>query len=122
PWYSLNLDDPAACEAAAIPVERIAGPVLLLSGEDDAMWPSIRMGEMVMARLRAHGHPYPDRHLRYRGAGHLLSFPYLPPSVHPSRHPALGAAFAYGGNPRDQVRANADSWHTVLEFLEGGKV
>ena len=116
-WYSINLDDPVACEAAAIPVERIAGPVLLLSGEDDAMWPAARMGEMVMSRLRAHGHPYPDRHLRYPGAGHLIGFPYLPPSVRPARHPALGLAFAYGGNPRDQARANAESWHTVLAFL-----
>lgn len=122
PWYSLTLDGASADDAATIPVERIGGPVLLLSGEDDAMWPSVRMGEMVMERLRAHDHPYPDRHLRYPGAGHLLSFPYLPPSVRPARHSAIGLPFAYGGNPRDQARANADSWHTVLAFLGGNQL
>lgn len=121
PWYSINLDDPAACAAAAIPVERIAGPVLLVSGEEDALWPSVRMGEMIMARLRAHGHPYPDRHLRYPGAGHLIGIPSLPPSIRPARHPALGLTIAYGGNPRDQARANVDSWHTMLAFLGGGQ-
>ncbi len=117
PWYSINLDDDAAREACAIPVERIRGPILLLSGEDDAMWPASRMGEMIVERLRAHGHPYRDLHLAYRGAGHLLGAPYLPTTINERRHPAANVVFAYGGTPRDQAHANVESWHAVLTFL-----
>src|SRR4029450_6663209 len=39
PWFLGNLADRAAVERATIPVERINGPVLLLSGEDDQLWP-----------------------------------------------------------------------------------
>jgi dienelactone hydrolase len=117
PWYSVNLADAAAREAHSIPVERIHGPILLLSGEDDALWPSARMGELIRERLRARGHAYPDEHRAYPGAGHLLGAPYLPTTVNQRRHPALGVALAYGGNPRDQARANVDSWRAVLGFL-----
>ena len=50
---------------ATIPVERINGPVLLISGEDDQMWPSRTLAEIAMERLRAHRHPYPDEHIAY---------------------------------------------------------
>ena len=35
-----RMQDAAALARAAIPVERIAGPVLLFSGKDDQLWPS----------------------------------------------------------------------------------
>ncbi len=117
PWYTINLSDAESREAHAIPVERIHGPILLLSGEDDALWPSARMGELIMERLRQRGHAYPDAHRSYPGAGHLLGAPYLPTTVNERRHPAVGLVLAYGGSPRDQARANADSWRAVLTFL-----
>lgn len=55
----------------------------------------------VMVRLQAHEHAYPDRHLRYTGAGHMiwpLSTPYLPTTVTSRRHAALGTEVSYGGN------------------------
>lgn len=60
-------------DAATIPVERIAGPILTLSGEDDNLWPSTDLGERVMARLEAHGFPHPHEHVAYPDAGHLIS-------------------------------------------------
>jgi dienelactone hydrolase len=117
PWYLANLEDPAACEAAAIPVERTRGPILLLSGEDDQMWPSTLMCEMLMGRLVAHGFPHRHEHLRYPGDGHLITAPYLPTTVNFQRHPVVGHTFTYGGAPREQARANADSWPRVLAFL-----
>jgi len=117
PLYLANLADAATIEACAIPVGRIAGPALLISGEDDALWPSALMGDMVLERLRRAGHPYPDTHLRYPDAGHLVGYPYLPTTVNARRHPAVGRALAYGGTPAGAARANADSWPRVLAFL-----
>ena len=33
--------------------------MMLISGTDDGLWPSTRMGEMVIERLKAHEHPFP---------------------------------------------------------------
>ena len=66
PLFLRSLEDEEAVREATIPVERINGPVILISGNDDAMWPSTRYSEMVMERLAEHGHPYPDQHLALR--------------------------------------------------------
>ncbi|HYK92797.1 MAG TPA: acyl-CoA thioester hydrolase/BAAT C-terminal domain-containing protein [Thermoplasmata archaeon] len=57
---------------AEIPVERIQGPVLLISAGADRVWPSSRMAFAMAARLKAKGHPYPDEHIDYPVAGHDL--------------------------------------------------
>ncbi|SKA11850.1 alpha/beta hydrolase family protein [Novilysobacter spongiicola] len=45
--------------AAAIPVERIAGPILLVAAQDDEMWPSVRMSRRMVERLEGAGSSYP---------------------------------------------------------------
>jgi len=61
--------------AATIHVERIKGPVLLLSGSGDELWPSERFAELVMARLGNEERPYADEHLRYAGRGTSCASP-----------------------------------------------
>ena len=63
---------------AFIPVERTQGSMLLISGDDDRMWPSALMGDQIVARLRAHRYSFPFRHCRYPGAGHLMRPPGVP--------------------------------------------
>lgn len=70
--HALLLQDVATVEHAAIPVERINGPVLLFSGEQDEEWPSAAMSDMVMNRLASHHHPFPDQHTSYLDAGHAF--------------------------------------------------
>ncbi|MGE5334424.1 MAG: acyl-CoA thioester hydrolase/BAAT C-terminal domain-containing protein, partial [Nitrososphaerota archaeon] len=117
PWYQHNLADEAALAPATIAVERIAGPVLLISGDDDQMWPSSLMAERIMRRLAAHHFAWPYRHLRYADAGHLIAPPWQPTTVNSRLHPTVGIAFAYGGTPAGQAHANADSWNHVLALL-----
>ena len=61
--------DTEAMEAAAIKVEAINGPVLLISGTEDEQWPSMEMSEMMMERLKKYSFPYPSLHLPLEG-GH----------------------------------------------------
>jgi dienelactone hydrolase len=117
PIFLRALEDHAAVEAAEIPVERINGPVLLISGQDDQMWPSPVLAEIAMKRLAAHHHPYDYRHLSYPGAGHLIGPPGLPATVRASLHPLAGRSLAFGGNPKDNAAAAADSWPKVLAFF-----
>ncbi len=71
--------DEAAMRRAAIPVERINGPVLFVSAAQDEMWPSQDMAEAMMQRLRSHGFRHPAEHLVVQG-GHnepLDEFPKM---------------------------------------------
>ena len=111
-FYERALDDEAgAVEGASIAVEEIGGPVLLVSGTDDRLWPSTRLSEMVVDRLRAHDHPYPYEHVRYEGAGHMLALPGYEPAASWTRR------FELGGSREADGSANADSWRRVLGFL-----
>ena len=49
--YSGSLQDARAVERAIIPVERIGGPIILVSGTDDKVWPSSMICTFVTERL-----------------------------------------------------------------------
>jgi dienelactone hydrolase len=111
-FYERALEDEAAVAAAQIAVEEINGPLLFISGTDDQMWPSTRLSEMAMERLKAHDHPFFYEHLRYEGAGHMITLPRSePPASWTSR-------YEVGGSREANEFANADSWTKVLSFLE----
>jgi pimeloyl-ACP methyl ester carboxylesterase len=114
PW----LNDTAAEERARIEVERINGPVLLVSGRNDAMWPSTLMAKRAMARLAMQNRPFKDEHLAYDAAGHTVGSPsFLPSTMLASVHPVDGTVYAYGGTASGVARANADAWPKMLKFL-----
>ncbi len=112
-FYERALRDETAVAAARIPVERIEGPVLLISGTDDRLWPSTRLSEMAIERLEANEHPFPHEHLRYEGAGHMIAPPGYEPAV------SWTNRFELGGSREADEFANADSWPRVLGFLKG---
>ncbi len=57
--YAQALDRAGADTHAAIPIERIAGPVLLLGDPDDGLWPSDRMAQAAADRLASRGFAHP---------------------------------------------------------------
>jgi dienelactone hydrolase len=115
------MEDGSDLSAGEIPVERINGPVLLLTGQDDQAIPSPAFAARIMARLEHHRFPYPHRHLSYAAAGHAIGpphchgLPYIPTY---GRAPASGPVGAFGGTTRDNARANVESWRALLHFLE----
>ena len=72
-YWMAGLQQVSGYPEAVIPVEQIAGPVLLLSGKDDQIWPSAFMSDMIEERLRAHDFPYAVENIQYEDAGHLIS-------------------------------------------------
>ena len=75
--YTKALEQKSAVNAAGIEVENINGPILLLSGKEDTMWPSSEMGNMMVNRLREKNFPHPFHHYAYKDAGHSLNPNYL---------------------------------------------
>lgn len=110
-----------------IPVENTHGPLLLISGKDDQLWPSDVYSEIIVECLKKHNHPYLVEHVCYERAGHFVCFPYGLPSLPPMLELATGpVVISFGGAASFQARANADSWQKILAFLaksfQGDKV
>jgi dienelactone hydrolase len=106
-----------AMERATIPVERIKGPVLLVSGRDDQLWPSFELAEIARRRLEEHNHPWPFEHVSYPDAGHAIAPPYGPTTAATSVHPVNRRTYALGGTPKGQIEANVAYWRRTLDFL-----
>lgn len=82
--YLAALEQADAVKAAAIPVERARGPLLLLSGGQDAACPSSAMAEMICERMAAHGRRQDVQHLHFPECGHVVVRPWpagqMPPT------------------------------------------
>jgi dienelactone hydrolase len=105
-------------EEATIEVEKANAAILLISGEDDQMWPSAFFSRKVVERLQEKQFSHPYEHLAYAGAGHAIQKPYLP--LPPSKiiHPIDKVFYDLGGAPQAQAHAIEDSWQKVLTFLK----
>lgn len=102
-------------EAATIAVERIDGPVLLVSGGSDRIWPSDRLASVAADRLDEHDHSHHVEHRSYPNAGHAIRVPYrLDKEDDPAeRH-------QFGGTHAANARASADAWEGTLSILDDG--
>lgn len=58
--------------AAVIQVEKIIGPILLISSKMDNMWPSELAAKQITKRLQEHSFPYFYQHLSYNYGGHMF--------------------------------------------------
>jgi pimeloyl-ACP methyl ester carboxylesterase len=106
-------------ESTTIKVESIDGPVMLIAGTDDQLWPSDEFAAQIMERLRSHDHPYPDECLLYRDAGHFACFPYAIPQMPTMTRtsPTSRLIMDFGGTPLANGRAARESWPEILRFL-----
>ena len=106
--------DAEVVDAASIEVEKCTGPVLLVSGGDDHVWPTAKMCEMLTDRMASHGKSGRITHLHYPKAGHML-FPYSRPAD--TLVPAM--LTDYGGSLDEDAAAHVDAWPRVLGCLCG---
>ena len=103
---------PAAPPESFIPVEKIAGPVLFISGREDTLWPSSAMSDAMMARLDKARFKYPHQHLAYADAGHAgFGAPVAPDN------PNLRHLADFGGTVAGNQAARSDGWPKALAFL-----
>lgn len=112
--------DPATVEAATVPVEDTGDPVLLLSGEDDRLWPATEMADRIVERLGEADYEHRFEHHSYPDAGHAIAVPYLPVTDRETTPLFPGVEMAYGGTPGGYAGADADSWPRVLDALAEG--
>ena len=116
PQFLSTMKDRSDLERAAIAVENINGPVLMFSGTDDQMWPSLNLADLAIQRLIERDFKSSYEHVSYGGAGHLIRFPYSP-AVTEIFHPVVKTLMALGGSPENNHFADLDSWRRCLAFL-----
>jgi hypothetical protein len=107
----IDLYDPtlgAAPPATAIPVETINGPILLLAGRDDALWPSSTMAAQIADRAKKMHFPYTITNLTMDAAGHhVASLPNRP----------TADSVRLGGTAAGLAEAQLRSWKAIFDFL-----
>lgn len=96
-------------EEAVIPVERIAGPVLLLSARHDSIWPAAGAAQRITARLDGAAFPHAHRHICYEYASHLL----VPMPLRADRFFAMTRRY-----PEQCAQSREDSLQKTLEVLD----
>ncbi len=117
PAYRWELRDRAAVAAATIAVERTSGPIMLLSGQADAVWPSAELADIALQRAARGRFGHGIEHIRYRDAGHLCTAPPGLPAPLVSENPASGRWHAHGGTRSGNAAAQADAWLHILSFF-----
>ncbi len=110
--YQKSLAEAPIYPDAIIPVENITGPVMLICGELDSLWPSCDMARQ--AQRRAHERGGPKVHLlSYKGAGHAGFGVPLKPD-----HPRFELLGSIGGTAGDNNKAREESWEKILVHLK----
>jgi dienelactone hydrolase len=111
--YEEGLNSIAQHPDADIPVEQINGPVMLICGKLDALWPSCRMSAQVIARLEANKFQHAFQLLEYADGGHSV----FGSSV-AREGPDSGSREGMGGGPASNHAARIDSWPKAVTFID----
>jgi len=102
--YKSSLSSPKASECA-IAVEKINGPILLISGENDEFWTSKTFCKNIMKRLDVFEFKNNKEHYCCKSSGHFITLPYQG-----SRNEKY--------NVEAMTNANKDSWNKTINFLD----
>lgn len=99
--------------AARIAVEKINGPVLLLSGARDNLWPSANMAEQIMVKLNERDSSDADQHICYQDAGHAVT------PLFRLRDKIMFRLMSgiFGGDAKANSSAQRDAWERVVSFF-----
>ena len=93
---------------AVITVDKINGPILMLSSNADAIWPSKIYSETIMEMLEKANFKYEYKHCTYEKSGHLLTLPYQ----------AIPSLRGFGGETVSCAKASVNSWNETINFLK----
>lgn len=117
PLVLKTLESSANRDAAAIPIEKIKCPLLIISGGDDQLWPAALFAKQIEERLKNTHSKIQFKHINYPKAGHQIGIPFLP-SNPLYFHSVTNLWFSLGGSAEDDERASRDSWRKVIVFFQ----
>lgn len=110
-WFVRSTPNPAA----VIPVEKVTGPVLLISSTADKLWPSDVSANAAAARLATRKGGARVENLQFADASHLLMG--TGPGIIKLTFPGTSFTMDFGGTAEGTARARAAAWDASKRFL-----
>ena len=111
--YKQSLDVSTNLHDTRIAVEEINGPVLLLSGAKDNLWPSTHMAEQIMGKLTEGDSSHKHQHICYQEAGHAVA----PLFRLRDRMIFRLMSGIFGGDAKANRSAQLDAWERTVSFF-----
>lgn len=111
PWMYKSLIKKGDINAASIALEKISGPILMLSSASDNIWPSLLHCEIASKRLSEKNFKYNYRHCTYEKSGHMLTLPFQ----------SISSLKKCNNNLEAWAKACNDSWKETMKFLNSWK-
>lgn len=119
PWYEFSLKKfNKFIKQATISVEKIRCPLLILSGDDDQVWPSSLFGARIIERLDLSGSKIKRKFINYLYAGNNLLLIPSSPSIDLPYQLSSESWALHGGTLEGNARAHEEAWHEILNFLD----
>jgi dienelactone hydrolase len=117
--FNQILDNPAVWAEAEIAIEKASYPLLLISGKGDQLWPSERMANLIVERLKKHNYPHSHQRIAYPNAGHHIKVPGLDPSSYEpvSEDTVTHELLSLGGTYEGNKAASKQSWNETVSFF-----
>jgi dienelactone hydrolase len=115
--YDLRLDNLKKDDPARIPFDRIKADVVLLSCDQDEVWPSARMSADIATIAKSRGKTNVLNYT-FRGCGHDLGAPIAPTTGRVYRWPSHGFQYTLGGSPQAAWHGQVAAWSIVLKYLK----
>lgn len=107
-WMYKKLIEEGDTDKATIALEKISGPVLMISSLADEIWPSKKHSETACSLFEKSHFKYEYKHITYAKSGHMLTVPFQ--SIYPSEKCPYDV--------ESWAKANVDSWNETIKFLE----
>ena len=92
-------------------IEDVNGPIMLVSGDQDVVWPSSLLAGAAVERLQSKKFKHKVQWERYPNAGHLLMTPAG------SFRKGMAGPTTYGGTKNGVAFALLDVWPKMIKFL-----
>lgn len=119
-YWKSGLEKEDKVNLASIKVEQINGPILLLSGKADKVWPSAYMADKIEQRIKEHNFQHSFQNIQYDNAGHLISAnPEVSSTSRVGNMTIDGKdyEFEYGGTNEGDHAARQAAKSEVIEFM-----
>lgn len=101
-----------------IEVENIKGPIMLIDGKEDLLWPSTDSSKKIISRLNHNSHNYENIHLSYDNVGHCFDLPGIPLFKDDFSFNYGKYKYLLGGDEESTINAEYDSWNKIILFID----
>ncbi|MEX1188721.1 MAG: acyl-CoA thioester hydrolase/BAAT C-terminal domain-containing protein [Bacteroidia bacterium] len=121
-YWKKGLESQDSSRTAEIQVEKVNGPILLISGKSDEVWPSSEMANQIETRAKSNGFNFNIQNLQYENAGHLISSNPDSESDTDQRTGEIRLGekeyeYSFGGTQVGDNAAKVDAKQKVIDFI-----